>query len=330
MILLVTRYIMFYFLKQTNKSYKSIYKKDFGNMERIFQYQITDKEQNQTISEFLKVKGYSRQNVVALKKMQESILVNGVWEYVNYRLKNQDILTIHIKEFEVNDKILPIPLPLPIVYEDEDILVIDKPSNMPIHPSIHNYDNTLANAVAYYYASQNIPFTFRCVNRLDKDTTGLTIIAKHMVASGILSEMVSKREIHREYLAIIEGHLSGEGTIDAPITREENSVIKRHVDFTNGERAVTHYKVLSHIEDKASLVSLKLETGRTHQIRVHMSHKGHPLLGDDLYGGNLDIIHRQALHSHKLVFQHPISKEEMCFISQLPNDMNSILHYTNF
>lgn len=294
-------------------------------MERIFQYQITEKEQDQTILEYLKEKGYSRQNVVALKKMQESILVNGVWEHVNYRLKNQDILTIHIKELESNEKILPIPLPLPIVYEDEDILVIDKPANMPVHPSINNYDNTLANAVAYYYESKGIPFTFRCVNRLDKDTTGLTIIAKHMLASGILSDMVSKREIHREYLALVEGHLSGEGTVDAPIAREGDSVIKRHVDFTNGERAVTHYKVLSHMEEQASLVSLKLETGRTHQIRVHMSYLGHPLLGDDLYGGDLSCMKRQALHSHKLVFRHPITKEEMCFVSELPEDMREML-----
>ena len=293
-------------------------------MERIFQYHITEKEQNQTILEYLKEKGYSRQNVVALKKMQESILVNGKWEYVNYRLKNEDTLTIHIQELESNDKILPIPLPLPIVYEDEDILVIDKPSNMPIHPSINNYDNTLANAVVYYYHSQNIPFTFRCVNRLDKDTTGLTIIAKHMVASGILSEMVSRREIHREYLALVEGYISGEGTINAPIAREGDSVIKRQVDFENGERAITHYKVVSQINDTATLVSLKLETGRTHQIRVHMSHLGHPLLGDDLYGGNLNAIPRQALHSHKLAFQHPITKEEMCFASELPEDMQKI------
>ena len=293
-------------------------------MERIFQYHITEKEQNQTILDYLKEKGYSRQNVVALKKMQESILVNGKWEYVNYRLKPEDTLIIHIKELENNDKILPISLPLPIVYEDEDILVVDKPSNMPIHPSINNYDNTLANAVVYYYHSQNIPFTFRCVNRLDKDTTGLTIIAKHMVASGILSEMVSRREIHREYLALVEGCISGEGTINAPIAREGDSVIKRQVDYEHGERAVTHYKVISQINDTASLVSLKLETGRTHQIRVHMSHLGHPLLGDDLYGGNLDKIPRQALHSHKLVFQHPITKEELCFVSELPEDMQKI------
>ena len=295
-------------------------------MERIFQYHITKTEQNQTILEYLKERGYSRQNVVALKKMPESILVNGIWEHVNYKLRTDDILTIHIKEYQSNDKILPIPLPLPIVYEDEDILVIDKPSNMPVHPSIHNYDNTLANAVAYYYKKKNIPFSFRCINRLDRDTTGLTIIAKHMLSGGILSDMVSKREIHREYLAIVSGQMSGKGTVDAPIAREQESVIKRCVDFIHGERAVTHYNVLANLMDRATLVSLKLETGRTHQIRVHMNHLGHPLLGDDLYGGDLSLIERQALHSHKLMFKHPITKKELCFESPLPEDMNMVLN----
>lgn len=295
-------------------------------MERIFQYHITKTEQNQTILEYLKERGYSRQNVVALKKMPESILVNGIWEHVNFKLNSDDILTIHIKESQSNDKILPIPLPLPIVYEDEDILVIDKPANMPVHPSIHNYDNTLANAVAYYYKKKNIPFIFRCINRLDRDTTGLTIIAKHMLSGGILSDMVSKREIHREYLAIVSGQMSGKGTIDAPIAREQESVIKRCVDFAHGERAVTHYNVLANLMDRATLVSLKLETGRTHQIRVHMSHLGHPLLGDDLYGGDLSLIQRQALHSHKLIFKHPITKEELYFESPLPEDMNMVLN----
>lgn len=295
-------------------------------MERIFQYHITKTEQNQTILEYLKERGYSRQNVVALKKMPESILVNGIWEHVNFKLNSDDILTIHIKESQSNDKILPIPLPLPIVYEDEDILVIDKPANMPVHPSIHNYDNTLANAVAYYYKKKNIPFIFRCINRLDRDTTGLTIIAKHMLSGGILSDMVSKREIHREYLAIVSGQMSGKGTVDAPIAREQESMIKRCVDFIHGERAVTHYNVLANLMDRATLVSLKLETGRTHQIRVHMNHLGHPLLGDDLYGGDLSLIERQALHSHKLMFKHPITKKELCFESPLPEDMNMVLN----
>lgn len=295
-------------------------------MERIFQYHITKTEQNQTILEYLKERGYSRQNVVALKKMPESILVNGIWEHVTFKLNSDDILTIHIKESQSNDKILPIPLPLPIVYEDEDILVIDKPANMPVHPSIHNYDNTLANAVAYYYKKKNIPFIFRCINRLDRDTTGLTIIAKHMLSGGILSDMVSKREIHREYLAIVSGQMSGKGTVDAPIAREQESVIKRCVDFIHGERAVTHYNVLANLMDRATLVSLKLETGRTHQIRVHMNHLGHPLLGDDLYGGDLSLIERQALHSHKLMFKHPITKKELCFESPLPEDMNMVLN----
>lgn len=295
-------------------------------MERIFQYHITKTEQNQTILEYLKERGYSRQNVVALKKMPESILVNGIWEHVTFKLNSDDILTIQIKESQSNDKILPIPLPLPIVYEDEDILVIDKPANMPVHPSIHNYDNTLANAVAYYYKKKNIPFIFRCINRLDRDTTGLTIIAKHMLSGGILSDMVSKREIHREYLAIVSGQMSGKGTVDAPIAREQESVIKRCVDFIHGERAVTHYNVLANLMDRATLVSLKLETGRTHQIRVHMNHLGHPLLGDDLYGGDLSLIERQALHSHKLMFKHPITKKELCFESPLPEDMNMVLN----
>lgn len=299
-------------------------------MERIFQYHITESEQNLTILEYLKEKGYSRQNVVALKKMPESILVNGMWEHVNFSLKSGDVLTIRIQELQSNDKIVPVPLPLPIVYEDEDILVVDKPADMPVHPSVNNYDNTLANAVAYYYASQNIPFTFRCVNRLDRDTTGLTILAKHMLAGGILSDMVSKREIHREYLALAGGYLSGEGTVDAPIAREDTSVIKRQVDFIHGERAVTHYKVLSHIENQASLVALQLETGRTHQIRVHMSYLGHPLLGDDLYGGEVRLMKRQALHSHKLLFHHPITGKELCFISPLPDDMGQLLKPRGF
>lgn len=298
-------------------------------MERIFNYQITKKDENFTISEFLKTKGYSHQNVVALKKIPESILINGKWEYVSYRLKDGDLLTIHVVEKDSNDKILPIPLPLQIVYEDEDILVVNKQADMPIHPSVNNYDNTLANAVAYYYESRNIPFVFRCINRLDRDTTGLTIIAKHMISAGILSSMVARREIKREYQAIIkftpENALPSSGRIDAPIARKNESVIERCVDPQKGEHAVTHYKVLKVTGENYALLSLHLETGRTHQIRVHMSHLGFPLLGDSLYGGDLSLINRQALHSYKLTFHHPITNEELCFVAQLPDDMANII-----
>lgn len=184
-----------------------------------------------------------------------------------------DTLTITLSETVSSEKIVPISLPLDIVYEDEDILVVSKPSDMPIHPSLNNYKNTLANAAAYYYQSQNIPFVFRCINRLDRDTTGLTIIAKHQLSAGILSEQMAYREIKREYIAIVKGiGLPDNSIIDAPIARVDGSTVERHVDFTIGERAVTHYQVEKACPSKhITLVRLWLETGRTHQIPNDMS-----------------------------------------------------------
>ncbi|MBR1691430.1 MAG: RluA family pseudouridine synthase [Lachnospiraceae bacterium] len=297
-------------------------------MERILTYHISSEHTGKTILEYLRQMGYSHQNVTALKKMPESILLGGVWEYVSHPLKAGDELTIHIQETGENDKILPIDQPLPIVYEDEDLLIVDKPADMPTHPSMHHYDNTLANAVAYYYSKQGIPFVFRCINRLDRDTTGLTVIAKHMLSAGILSGMAAKREIHREYLALVHedrlGVLPSHGVVDAPIARTGDSIILRCVDFERGERAVTHYEVMQR-KDGYALVSLVLETGRTHQIRVHMKYLGHPLLGDSLYGGPLDQIGRQALHSHKLAFCHPITKKPLSFTAGLPSDMQRLV-----
>ena len=297
-------------------------------MNRTITYSITANQQNMTIQQFLKMQGYSRQNIVALKKLPESILVNGRWEYVSYRLQEGEELTIVMAEDSSSAKIVPINLPLTIVYEDEDILVLNKPANMPIHPSLNNYENTLANAVAYYYEQQNKPFIFRCINRLDRDTTGLTILAKNMLSAGILSEMISKREIKREYLAIADGIgiTPKSGTINAPIARMDGSTIERCVDFENGERAVTHYEVLQEsIENNLSLINLWLETGRTHQIRVHMKHLGYPLIGDFLYHPENTKISRQALHAHRLTFLHPITKEPLCFTAPLPEDMANLL-----
>lgn len=296
-------------------------------MERIFHYTISEKEHNMPIDTFLRSMGYSRQNITALKTMPESILVNGRWEYVIYKLQMGETLTIHIQETESSPNIVPVSLPLSIVYEDEDILVVNKPAGMSIHPSQNHYDNTLANAVMHYYHSQNIPYTFRCINRLDQDTTGLTILAKHMYSASILSDMVAKREIKREYLAIVSGTgLPAEGTVNAPIARLDGSTIERVVDEINGAPSVTHYKVLLEAGD-CSLLSLWLETGRTHQIRVHMKHIGYPLLGDFLYHPDMRYIKRQALHSHRLTFAHPITKEILVFEAPLPEDMRFIYHF---
>ena len=294
-------------------------------MERIITYHIDARAGGLRTEQFLRRRGYSCQNLTQLKKMPESILINGVWSYMRTPLSAGDTLTVHIRETESSPNIPPVDLPLCIVYEDEDIIVVNKPAGMPVHPSLHNYRISLANALMYYYQQQGKPFIFRCTNRLDRDTSGLTVVAKHMVSSGILSAMTTRHEIRREYLAIVRGVLSPpEGTIDAPIGRTGSSLIERKIDFGKGEHAVTHYHV---VEEKNghSLVSLILETGRTHQIRVHMKYIGHPLVGDYLYNPDMEYIDRQALHSHRLSFTHPITGEKMEFTAPLPADMRKIL-----
>ena len=290
-------------------------------MKRELHFSVGKEWENRTLLEFLKAKGFSRQNITDIKKTSNGLLVDGRWEYVNYKLKEQEEVTVVIMEEESSEKIVPVDLPFPVVYEDEDIVVVNKPADMPIHPSLNNYENTLGNAAAYYYAKQNKAFIFRCINRLDRDTTGLTILAKHMVSAGILQSQMVERKIKREYLAIVDGRIEEDtGTIDAPIGRKDGSTIERMVDFENGERAVTHYRVLGRKKD-ATLVALKLETGRTHQIRVHMTHKGHPLLGDFLYNPSDSRMSRQALHAWHLTFTHPITGEEITFEAPISEDM---------
>ena len=290
-------------------------------MERIITYHIDARAGGLRTEQFLRRRGYSCQNLTQLKKMPESILINGVWSYMRTPLSAGDTLTVHIRETESSPNIPPVDLPLCIVYEDEDIIVVNKPAGMPVHPSLHNYRISLANALMYYYQQQGKPFIFRCTNRLDRDTSGLTVVAKHMVSSGILSAMTTRREIRREYLAIVRGHVTPpSGTIDAPIGRAGTPLIERRIDFEHGERAVTHYRVVKE-KNGHSLVSLVLETGRTHQIRVHMKYLGFPLVGDYLYNPDMEYIQRQALHSHSLSFRHPITGEDLKFTADLPEDM---------
>jgi 23S rRNA pseudouridine1911/1915/1917 synthase len=294
-------------------------------MKRIFNYTIPKEFEGASLLLFLKEKQYSSQIITHLKRTENGILLNGVWGRVRDTLRKNDILTITLIENESSQNIIPTNLPLDIVYEDEDLMVINKAADVPIHPSQGNYDNTLANAVAYHYAQKNEPFTYRCINRLDRDTTGLLILAKHMYSASLLSGMVQNREIHREYLAIATGLVPENGVIEAPIGRVDGSTIERQVDDVNGDYACTHYARLDY-RNGYSLVSLKLATGRTHQIRVHMKHIGHPLPGDFLYNPDYSVIKRQALHSHRLQFVHPISGENMEFVAELPEDILSILN----
>lgn len=293
-------------------------------MIRKIDYTISDSESALTINEYLRQHFYPSKMLTHLRHSEGSVLVNNVPVFMNTILNAGDLLTIIYEEDDVSLNIVPVELPFEIVYEDEDILVVNKPADMPVHPAINNFDNTLANGIACYFESKGKHFMFRCINRLDRNTSGLLIVAKHRLAAAILSGFMKKREIHREYLAITSGIFTNkEGTIDLPIGRLSDSIITRFVDFENGASAITHYKVIKEYYasegythnngSDASLLLITLDTGRTHQIRVHMSHIGHPLLGDSLYNESPGDLSRQALHSYSIKFKHPITLHDMEF-----------------
>ena len=295
-------------------------------MQRILKYIISENTTPVTILDFLKKEGFSRHILSSMKNTPNTIILNGERGFGRSVLKPQDHLIVTVPETESGENIIRTKMDLNIIYEDEDILVINKPADMPVHPSAGNYENTLANAVAYYYKKQGETFIFRCINRLDRDTTGLLVIAKHLLAGCILSDQMLNRQIHRQYRAIVCGKTEKEGIIDAPIGRAEDSTVLRRIDFEHGETARTRYRLLSYDEEKdLSYISLKLDTGRTHQIRVHMSYIGHPLPGDFLYNPDYRYISRQPLHSYGLEFIHPLTGEPLSFTAHLPADMAALV-----
>lgn len=293
-------------------------------MVRIIEYQVSPEYDGITIEKYLRLMGFTRQSLVRLKKTDRNVVIDDEWMHLNHVLNAGERITVTISEDDSSEKVVPVNLPFPIVYEDEDIVVVNKPSDMPIHPSLNNYENTLGNAAAYYFACKGENLVFRCINRLDRDTTGLTIIAKHYLAAGILHDAMKRREIKREYIAIVDGEdIDDEGCINLPIGRVGDSTIERQIDYDCGEEAITHFKVLKR-NGGLSMISLNLETGRTHQIRVHMKAIGHPLVGDFLYNPDSKIMNRQALHSARLDFVHPITKTKLSFKAELPEDMRII------
>ena len=281
-------------------------------MDRVLEYEIPSEYDGANITTVLKQHFKISTNLIKdLKKYKEGIQVNGEHKRVVDLVAKGDILKITIRD-TVSENIVPTDIPLDIVYEDEDVLVINKPSNMPTHPSMGNYENSLANGVMYYYKSKGEERVFRAVNRLDKDTSGLMAVAKN--------------SYHR--LSLFTDHenlrLCGAGTVDAPIRRADGSVINRIV-APDGQRAVTHYRVVKRYGEY-TLLEMELETGRTHQIRVHMAYIGHPLVGDWLYGmEDHNIAKRQMLHSCYLCFTHPITGQIMEFKDEMAEDMRAFI-----
>ena len=289
-------------------------------MNRIFHYQITENEQGTTVLDFLRKKGFSRHILSSMKADKEALTRNGQRIGGREQLLAGDHFRVRLLETVDSDGIVPVSMPLSILYEDEDILVINKPADMPVHPSIGNYTNTLANGVAAYLDAKDEHSPFRCINRLDRDTSGTLILAKNAFSAAVLSTQMRNRQIRRTYLAVVEGITPPNGTISAPISRVDDSVIERHVDFLRGEPAVTHYERLE-VKNEHSLLEIHLETGRTHQIRVHMGYIGHPLPADYLYHPVYDCFKRQPLHSRQLEFRHPVTDKPMCLLAPVPEDM---------
>ena len=294
-------------------------------MERHLTWTVDKSQEGKRLIDWLREKGCSKQVLSVIKNHEGSLLNNGEKPYFRDPLQAGDVVELTLPQEQDTSTIVPVRQEFSIIYEDEDLMVINKPADLPIHPSMNNYTRSLGNGLAWYFSQKGQPFVFRCINRLDHNTSGLTIVAKHLVSGSILATMVRNREIHREYLGISRGHVTpSSGTITAPLGRKPGSIIERTVDFEKGESAVTHYRVIDY-KNGHSLLSLTLETGRTHQIRIHMKYLGFPLVGDSLYNPDMEWIFRQALHAARLVFRHPITGEQMEFHAPMPDDMRRVL-----
>ena len=259
-----------------------------------------------------------------LKYRNDGISVNGEKCTVRYVLRDGDVLEIMLEDRASSEAVDPVELPLEILYEDADLVVPSKPAQMPTHPSHDHYRDTVANALAFRYAKEGIPFVFRPINRLDRNTSGLLLVARNKHSAGRLSGQLQRGEIQKTYLAVLDGAMEKEhGVIDACLHRTKESIIVREVcspDAPDADEARTEYDVLCRGE-RHTLVAARPITGRTHQLRVHFASLGHPITGDDLYGTPSPLIDRHALHAAALSFRHPVSNEKMLVRAPLPDDL---------
>ena len=293
---------------------------------------------------FSRIENASR-NKIQVAAKADCVLVNGKPEKSSYKVKPLDVITILMSKPPRDTEVIPQNIPLDIVYEDDDVIIVNKKAGMVVHPSYANYDGTLVNALTYYFNEQGKGAIPALVHRIDKDTSGLLLVAKNEVAQTYLAKQFFDHTVERRYQALVWGDFDeDEGTITGNLGRsaKDRRVVAVYPDGSQGRHAVTHYRVLQRF-NYVTLVECRLETGRTHQIRAHMQYIKHPLFGDKTYGGDtivkgttftkykqfvnncFDILPRQALHAKTIGFVHPTTHNLMQFDSDLPDDMQRVI-----
>jgi 23S rRNA pseudouridine1911/1915/1917 synthase len=291
------------------------------------EHMVTEEENEWSVKDIMrKTLGISRKHLSRLK-LTDGVRLNGKSVYVSQKVKPGDRVSAMMAPEESED-ILPQPMELHILYEDEDVLLLDKPAGVIVHPTHGHYMNTLANGVVHYWLEKGVTHRFRPVNRLDQDTSGVICIAKNKHAHHQLSKQWQKNQVEKGYWAIVEGELNpAQGTVNAPIDRCPEDP-KRRIVIEGGYSSITHYEVVEKFpKTSASWVRIQLETGRTHQIRVHMTYLGHPLVGDTFYGSKSPRFHmqRQALHAYRLVFDQPRTGQKLTIEAPMPADIKHLI-----
>ena len=291
----------------------------------IFTYTKKENDTYKTVKQVLTQEFNISYRLLLKLKKADKIFLNGSSPlYMDFPININDTVSAILDFEEDNSNIIPKKMNLNILFEDEFFLILDKPAGISVHPSIEHYEDSLSNGIKYYFDTINLHKKIRPINRLDKNTSGIVVFAKNEYIQECLIKQMSNKIFKKEYIAICNGIFNEKnGTINEPIARKENSIIERCVSPL-GSQSITHYTVIKEINNMSELL-ISLETGRTHQIRVHLAYVGHPRIGDSLYFKESGLISRQALHAHRIEFVHPIINKKMVVESPLPKDMKNLI-----
>lgn len=296
-------------------------------MKNRFTFRLVHQGNPQLLRDVVRQAGISKRALTDIKFQGGMLFVNGEEHTVRKMLTEGDEVTIVFPPEKMSEGLIAVHKELAIIWEDDHLLIVDKPAGLPSIPSKDHPHDSLASRIAGYYQRMAYDATVHMVTRLDRDTSGLVVVAKHRHAHHQLSLQLQRHDMDKRYYALVEGHVNKESdVVIAPIARKGESIIERHVS-AEGKFAKTEYQVADRLSAnlQATLLDIKLWTGRTHQIRVHMAHLGHPLIGDDLYGGSNKWLNRQALHAYCITLQHPLTQETCVFTSHLPSDIANVV-----